>query len=59
MTVPADMYFAVHAPALGSPTETSASYFQTIRLKKGTGRGQAPFGFQMILKRGEGTLEGG
>jgi hypothetical protein len=44
MTVPADMYFAVHAPALGSLAETSASYFKTSRLKKGTGRGLAPFG---------------
>ena len=45
MTVPTDMLFAVNAPALGLPVETSTSTSKLFRLQKGTGRGQAPFGF--------------
>ena len=56
MTVPADIFYAVKAPALGCRPRTSNGCFKFTGLEKGTDRGQAPLAFQMFLKRAQGTL---
>ena len=56
MTVPADIFYAENAPALGRRTRTSNGCLKFTGLEKGTGRGLAPLAFQMDLKRAQGTL---